>query len=99
MTNNNSTEQRTENQTPQPRTRREAKQNKELADERIGGKWISSSLFSISLRIIIVVVLLVIAAFAGSAIGYGVMGEGNPLGVLNPATWQHVLDILNGKQS
>ena len=95
---NNSTEQRTENKTPQPRTRREAK-NKEHADNRVERKWISSSLFSISLRIVIVIVLLVIAAFAGSAIGYGAMGDGNPLDVLNPATWQHVFDILNGKQS
>lgn len=96
---NNSTEQRTENKTPQPRTRREAKQNKEFADNRVGRKWISSNLFLISLRIIIVVVLLVIAAIAGSAIGYGAIGDGNSLDVLNPATWQHVFDILNGKQS
>ncbi|WP_397537068.1 DNA-directed RNA polymerase subunit beta [Rummeliibacillus pycnus] len=96
---NNSTNQRTDNPTPQPTTRKEAKQNRETANDRVERKWNSTGSFSIGLRIIIVVVLLVVAAIAGSMIGYGVIGDGNPLGVLNPSTWNHVLDIMNGVES
>ena len=96
---NNTTDQKTDNPTSQPRTRKEAKQNRETANDRVERKWISTGAFSIGLRIIIVVVLLVVAAIAGSMIGYGVIGDGNPFGVLNPSTWKHVLDILNGVQS
>lgn len=96
---NNTTEQRTETTTPQPRTRKEAKQNREITNDRVGRKWRYSGAFSIGFRIVVVVVLLVIAAIAGSMIGYGVIGNGNPISVLNPATWKHVLDILNGVQS
>ena len=96
---NNTTEQRTETPTPQPRTRREAKQNREIENDAEGRKQKFPGAFSIGFRIIVVVVLLVIAAIAGSMIGYGVIGDGNPLGVLNPATWKHVFDIMNGVES
>lgn len=96
---NNTTDPKTNNSTPQRRTRKEVKQNREAADDRLGRKWMSTGEFSIGLRIIIVVVLLVIAAITGSMIGYGVMGNGNPFNVLNPATWNHVLDIMNGVQN
>lgn len=49
------------------------------------------------LRIIIVVVLFLIVAIIGAMIGYGGIGNGNPLQVLNPATWMHIFDIMNGK--
>lgn len=94
---NNTTEPRTENLTPQPRTRKEAKQNRETIEDIKKPKWSSTS-FSISFRILIVLVLLIIAAITGSMIGYGVIGYGNPLGVLNPKTWKHVFDIMNGVQ-
>lgn len=94
---NNTTEPRTENLTPQPRTRKEAKQNRETIEDIKKTKWSFTS-FSISFRILIVLVLLIIAAITGSMIGYGVIGDGNPLGVLNPKTWKHVFDIMNGVQ-
>ncbi|MBM7698857.1 DNA-directed RNA polymerase subunit beta [Kurthia huakuii] len=49
------------------------------------------------LRIIIVVVLFLIVAIIGAMIGYGGIGNGNPVQVLNPATWSHIFDIMNGK--
>ena len=49
------------------------------------------------LRIIIVVVLFLIVAIIGAMIGYGGIGNGNPLQVLNPATCMHIFDIMNGK--
>lgn len=94
---NNTTEPRTENLTPQPRTRKEAKQNRETIDDIKKTKW-SPTGFSISFRILFVLVLLIVATITGSMIGYGVIGDGNPLGVLNPKTWKHVFDIMNGVQ-
>jgi len=48
-------------------------------------------------RILIVVALFLVVALVGSMIGYGVIGDGNPLQVLNPGTWTHIFDIMNGK--
>lgn len=48
-------------------------------------------------RILVVLVLLVAAAVLGAMIGYGGIGNGNPLQVLNPGTWTHIFDIMNGK--
>jgi hypothetical protein len=53
------------------------------------GSWI--------MRILIVVILIVVAAVAGAMIGYSGIGSGNPLQVLNPSTWTHIFDIMNGK--
>ncbi len=99
---NNSTKQKAENTSPQPRTRKEAKQTRQNAtdtNERVIKKWSSSGAFSIGLRLIVIVVLIVIAAIAGSMIGYGGIGSGDPISVFNPATWNHVFDILNGVQA
>ena len=59
-----------------------------LVEVNVGG-WL--------LRIVIVVVLIVIAAISGAMIGYGGIGNGNPMQVLNPSTWKHIFDIMNGK--
>ncbi|MCP3033555.1 DNA-directed RNA polymerase subunit beta [Halobacillus sp. A1] len=48
------------------------------------------------LRIVLVLVLSVVALVVGLMIGYGVIGDGNPLDALNWSTWQHIIDIMNG---
>jgi len=53
------------------------------------GSWI--------MRILVVVVLVAAAAVLGAMIGYGGIGDGNPMQVLNPGTWTHIFDIMNGK--
>ncbi|MFV9510439.1 DNA-directed RNA polymerase subunit beta [Tepidibacillus sp. LV47] len=41
-------------------------------------------------------VVAIIALFVGSMIGYGVLGKGNPLQVLNPGTWIHIIRLVFG---
>ena len=59
--------------------------------------WVQIRLFPIWLRIILVAALVVGAMAAGLTIGYGYVGDGNPKDALKWDTWQHILDILNGK--
>lgn len=46
--------------------------------------------FYMALFLVIVVSIFVI----GVMIGYAVVGDGNPIDVLNWQTWQHILDFL-----
>ncbi|ART78214.1 hydroxymyristoyl-ACP dehydratase [Sutcliffiella horikoshii] len=52
-------------------------------------------LIPIWLRLIILVIVMVVAIVAGAMFGYGVLGGGNPMDVLNKETWQHILDLVN----
>ncbi|MCP1143635.1 DNA-directed RNA polymerase subunit beta [Lysinibacillus endophyticus] len=58
----------------------------------------SFRLFPIWLRLLIVFILLFLAICFGVMIGYGVIGDGKPLDALKWGTWQHILDIINGKE-
>ncbi|MCP3027597.1 DNA-directed RNA polymerase subunit beta [Halobacillus sp. A5] len=48
------------------------------------------------LRILIVLVLSVLALAIGLMIGYGVLGDGDPLDALSWSTWQQIIDIVTG---
>lgn len=61
-------------------------------------RWYNFRLIPIWLRIIIVLLLLIIAAASGLMIGFGVIGSGQPLDALKMETWQHMLDIISGKE-
>ena len=61
-------------------------------------RWTSFRLFPIWFRLVFVLLLLVIAACAGLMIGFGVIGDGEPMDALKWGTWQHILDIINGKE-
>ncbi|MGD6870865.1 DNA-directed RNA polymerase subunit beta [Sutcliffiella horikoshii] len=76
-----------------------AKQNEEIAasDEQERPeklKW-RIRLIPIWLRILILLAAIAIAAVAGAMVGYGVLGGGNPLDVLEKETWQHIFDLVN----
>ena len=60
-------------------------------------KWVQIRMFPIWLRILIVLILLTVAAAAGLMVGYGVIGEGKPMDALKWETYQHILDIKDGK--
>ncbi|WP_274309121.1 DNA-directed RNA polymerase subunit beta [Solibacillus daqui] len=61
-------------------------------------RWVQLRLIPIWLRIILVVVLFVAAAAIGLIIGYSVIGDGDSADALKWSTWQHLLDIMSGKQ-
>lgn len=46
------------------------------------------------LRIILVVLFSAAALIIGLMVGYGVLGDGNPMDALKLDTWKHILDIV-----
>ena len=54
-------------------------------------------LIPIWLRIILLVVFTGVFMLAGAAIGYGVLGSGNPGDVLKGSTWTHIIDLVEKK--
>jgi hypothetical protein len=78
----------TANNTNSPQTKKDEKPT----------KWVQIRLIPIWLRILIVLVLVFVAAIAGLTVGYSILGDGNSSDVLEWSTWQHLLDIVNGKQ-
>ncbi|WP_226681924.1 DNA-directed RNA polymerase subunit beta [Sutcliffiella horikoshii] len=75
------------------------KQNEEIAaseeqerPEKL--KW-RIRLIPIWLRILILLAAMAIAVVAGAMVGYGVLGGGNPMEVLEKETWQHIIDLVN----
>ncbi|MGD6776267.1 DNA-directed RNA polymerase subunit beta [Sutcliffiella horikoshii] len=83
---------------------RKAQKNKARQQEEIAAteeqerpeklKW-RIRLIPIWLRIIILLIAMAIAVVAGAMVGYGVLGGGNPLDVLERETWQHIFDLVN----
>lgn len=61
-------------------------------------KWVQIRLFPIWLRVIIILALLFVAAYAGLIIGYSVLGDGLSSDVFKWSTWQHLIDIIKGKE-
>ncbi|GAA0487137.1 hypothetical protein GCM10008986_10750 [Salinibacillus aidingensis] len=51
-------------------------------------------IFPLWARIIVITILSVIALAGGLMVGYGIIGEGKPTDVLDPSTWQHIIDIV-----
>lgn len=82
-----------EKQVPQNRKRKaDGTENKET-------RWVQIRLFPIWLRIILVLILIGAAAAAGLAVGYGIIGDGQPMDALKMDTWKHILDMIQGKES
>ncbi|WP_312019195.1 DNA-directed RNA polymerase subunit beta [Bacillus paralicheniformis] len=45
-----------------------------------------------------VLVLVVAAASLGAMFGFSLIGEGNAMDIFKRDTWQHIFDIMNGKE-
>ena len=82
---------------PNPQKRKQHKAVK--AEAKKNTWWVQIRLFPIWLRIILVTALLVGAVAAGLVVGYGYIGDGEPKNALNWDTWQHIIDMLTGKES
>lgn len=61
-------------------------------------RWVQIRLIPIWLRIVLVLILLFFAAVAGLTIGYGFIGDGEPADAFKWSTWQHIFDIIEGKE-
>ena len=77
--------------------RRSLKNVSEPATDQPVGK-VRLRLIPIWLRIIIVILLFLTAVIVGLIVGYSVIGDGAASDVLKWETWQHLLDIINGKE-
>ncbi|WP_026691562.1 DNA-directed RNA polymerase subunit beta [Alteribacter aurantiacus] len=96
-----------ENET-QPTTREEIRKQKHEAEEQEKARKQEEKyskkkpgrirLIPIWLRIILVVLFLFISLVAGAMIGYGVVGDGNPVDVFERDTWYHIVDIIYGTE-
>ncbi|MER2126647.1 DNA-directed RNA polymerase subunit beta [Solibacillus sp.] len=61
-------------------------------------RWVQLRLIPIWLRVILVVALFIAAGAIGITVGYSVLGGGDSADALKWSTWQHLLDIMSGKQ-
>lgn len=78
--------------------RKQHKAAKAEASEMKKTWWVQIRLFPIWLRILLIAALMAGAVVAGLMIGYGYVGDGVPRDVLEWGTWQHILDLLLGKE-
>jgi len=85
--------------TPMPSKRKQHKAEKAKVKDEKKTWWVQIRLFPIWLRVILITALVLGAIAAGLMIGYGYIGDGKPKDALKWETWQHILDILNGKES
>ncbi|WP_042470931.1 DNA-directed RNA polymerase subunit beta [Bacillus ndiopicus] len=81
---------------PKKRSRRNGEVEKKETSRRI--RWVQIRLIPIWLRIVLILALLAGAAIGGVMIGYGLLGGGEASDALKWSTWQHILDIIEGKE-
>lgn len=62
--------------------------------KRNGIKRLKVRLVPIWLRLLILLVLCILALVIGAMVGYGLIGKGHAFDVFDPATWQHIIDIV-----
>jgi hypothetical protein len=83
-------------QQKKPRNRVEAE---EPTSTEQSVRWVQVRLIPIWLRIILVVLLFLGVAAIGIIVGYSFIGDGDSGDALKWSTWQHLLDIMNGKEN
>ena len=86
-------------------TRRNYQQNSkqdQKIQNRVRKSGITDGQFSVRLRLIpvwlrlvIIFVVSIVAAFVGAYFGYVILGNGKSSEVFSPSTWQHILDLVN----
>ncbi|HEU5138766.1 MAG TPA: DNA-directed RNA polymerase subunit beta [Bacillales bacterium] len=73
-------------------TRKERREQKK--EKRRGKHKYRIRLIPIWLRLLIVVILLAASLAAGTMVGYGVVGKGDPMDVFDKQTWMHVYNVV-----
>lgn len=81
------------------RQQRRLEKKQEMANEQAKSttKWVQIRMFPIWLRILLVFLFFAGAAMAGLIVGYGILGNGEPKDALKWDTYQHMIDIKDGK--
>ena len=87
-----------EQASPAKKTRRSLKEVSEPNMDQQPTRWVRLRLIPIWLRIIVVILIFGIATIAGLIVGYSIIGDGATSDVLKGDTWQHLLNIINGKE-
>jgi hypothetical protein len=77
--------------------RQQKKMEKAQNKEQKKTYWVQIRMFPIWLRIILLILIFGVAAAAGLMVGYGVLGDGNPIDAIKWETYQYILDIKDGK--
>ena len=49
---------------------------------------------NVLIKVFLVFIMAVVLFFIGLMIGYGIIGDGHPLEVLNPSIWRHIFDFI-----
>lgn len=85
------------NLTSEEKPKKNRRQEANEIDEK-QSKWVRIRLIPIPLRILLVLVLIVVTATIGVIVGYSYIGDGAAGDALKWETWQHIFDIMNGKE-
>lgn len=51
-------------------------------------------LIPIWLRTLVVIALFTLSIVVGAAVGYGILGNGDPMDIFEKSTWTHVVDLI-----
>lgn len=86
------------NVSTQPNVPQEEMKGKEENNSKKQKNELNYRLIPIWLRIVIVLILLLLATIVGLIIGYSGIGDGKLLDSLKWGTYQHILDIISGKE-
>lgn len=62
------------------------------------GKKTKLRAFPLWLRILVFLVVLIVVALAGLLVGYSMLGGGEAADVVKLSTWEHIFNIMNGKE-
>ena len=83
---------------PKSESRSQYKRRRKIEERRMARREkIRVRLIPIWLRVVLVLVAIVISVLSGVMVGYGVIGDGNPIDALSKSTWTHILDLVNKK--
>ncbi|PPA69577.1 DNA-directed RNA polymerase subunit beta [Jeotgalibacillus proteolyticus] len=74
-------------------SKQEKAAKKEQGESRLP-RWVQVRRFPIIVRLLIVIILAAGCLILGLMVGYGVIGDGNPMDALKKETWTHILDIV-----
>ena len=85
----------------QPKTREEYRRRQRDVEKRglevIRPRQMRTRLIPIWLRLVLLAVLTISALMGGTAVGYGMLGNGNAKDVFKKSTWTHIEDLVNKK--